>query len=136
MFRSIRFWSPAQNFSLALFVFMNPLLEIAGRPAMMALFLGSLMPIVHTHAGLTDLPVDITDAARAVGLRAAVSSSVWHMRSAIRLCRHRAAFHHHRLTPGLAGLFSSPKTILTKFASYKAGHMTALALDQFAIPSN
>ena len=94
MFRSIRPWSPAQNFSLALFVFMNPLLEIGGPPAMMALFLYSLMPIVHTHAGLTGLPVDITDAARAVGLPAAVSSSVWHMRSAIRLRGYQSAGGH------------------------------------------
>lgn len=58
--------------SLALFVFMIPLLGIGGPPAMMALFLYSLMPIVrNTHAGLTDIAVDVTESARAIGLPAA-----------------------------------------------------------------
>ncbi|MCZ6605860.1 MAG: ABC transporter permease subunit [Alphaproteobacteria bacterium] len=55
--------------SLALFVFMIPLLGIGGPPAIMALFLYSLMPIVrNTHAGLTDIGTDILESARAMGL--------------------------------------------------------------------
>ncbi len=43
--------------SLALLVFMIPLLGIGGPPAMVALFLYSLLPIVrNTHAGLNDIP--------------------------------------------------------------------------------
>jgi osmoprotectant transport system permease protein len=55
--------------SLALFVFMIPLLGIGGPPAIMALFLYSLLPIVrNTHAGLHDIPLDIRESAMAVGL--------------------------------------------------------------------
>ena len=55
--------------SLALFVFMIPLLGIGGPPAMMALFLYSLLPIVrNTHAGLSDIPPDIIESADAIGL--------------------------------------------------------------------
>lgn len=55
--------------SLALLVFMIPLLGIGGPPAIVALFLYSLLPIVHnTHAGLTDVPGSIRDSARALGL--------------------------------------------------------------------
>lgn len=55
--------------SLALLVFMIPLLGIGGPPAMVALFLYSLLPIVHnTHAGLTDISPPLLDSARAIGL--------------------------------------------------------------------
>jgi osmoprotectant transport system permease protein len=55
--------------SLALLVFMIPLLGIGGPPALMALFLYSLLPIVrNTHAGLNNLPVSIRESARALGL--------------------------------------------------------------------
>ena len=55
--------------SLALFVFMIPLVGIGGPPAMLALFLYSLLPIVrNTHAGLTGIPTDIVEAGRAIGL--------------------------------------------------------------------
>ncbi len=55
--------------SLALLVFMIPLLGIGGPPAMVALFLYSLLPIVHnTHAGLTDISGELLDSARAIGL--------------------------------------------------------------------
>lgn len=55
--------------SLALLVFMIPLLGIGGPPAIVALFLYSLLPIVHnTHSGLTDVPPGIGDSARALGL--------------------------------------------------------------------
>lgn len=58
--------------SLALFVFMIPLLGIGGPPAMMALFLYSLLPIVrNTHAGLNDIPLSIRESAAALGLPAA-----------------------------------------------------------------
>lgn len=55
--------------SLALLVFMIPLLGIGGPPAMVALFLYSLLPIVrNTHAGLTDIPQPLRESADALGL--------------------------------------------------------------------
>jgi osmoprotectant transport system permease protein len=55
--------------SLALFVFMIPLLGIGGPPAVAALFLYSLLPIVrNTHAGLTGIPPEVRDSAEALGL--------------------------------------------------------------------
>ena len=55
--------------SLALFVFMIPLLGIGGPPAVMALFLYSLLPIIrNTHAGLAGIPADIIESAAAIGL--------------------------------------------------------------------
>lgn len=57
--------------SLALFVFMIPLLGIGGPPAMMALFLYSLLPIVrNTHAGLSDIALSTRESATALGLPA------------------------------------------------------------------
>ena len=55
--------------SLALFVFMIPLLGIGGPPAMLALFFYSLLPIVRsTHAGLSDIPAPIRESGEALGL--------------------------------------------------------------------
>lgn len=55
--------------SLALLVFMIPLLGIGGPPAVMALFLYSLLPIVrNTTAGLHDLPLSLRESAEALGL--------------------------------------------------------------------
>lgn len=55
--------------SLALFVFMIPLLGIGGPPAVAALFLYSLLPIVrNTYAGLTDIAAPIRESAQALGL--------------------------------------------------------------------
>jgi osmoprotectant transport system permease protein len=57
--------------SLALLVFMIPLLGIGGPPAILALFLYSLLPIVrNTHAGLQDIPTSIRESALALGLPA------------------------------------------------------------------
>ena len=57
--------------ALALLVFMIPLLGIGGPPALAALFLYSLLPIVrNTHAGLTDLPPPLMESAEALGLTA------------------------------------------------------------------
>jgi len=57
--------------SLALLVFMIPLLGIGGPPALVALFLYSLLPIVrNTYSGLTDIPQDIRESAIALGLPA------------------------------------------------------------------
>ena len=56
--------------SLALLVFMIPVLGIGGPPAMMALFLYSLLPIVrNTYSGLMDIPPAIRESAIALGLR-------------------------------------------------------------------
>ena len=56
--------------SLALLVFMIPLLGIGGPPAIAALFLYSLLPIVrNTHSGLTSIPTPLTESADALGLR-------------------------------------------------------------------
>ena len=55
--------------SLALFVFLIPVLGIGGPPAVVALFLYSLLPIIrNTHAGLNDIPPAITESAQALGL--------------------------------------------------------------------
>jgi len=55
--------------SLALLVFMIPLLGIGGPPALVALFLYSLLPIVrNTLSGLSDIPRDIRESALALGL--------------------------------------------------------------------
>jgi len=55
--------------SLALLVFMIPLLGIGALPAMVALFLYSLLPIVrNTHAGLTNIPASLRESAEALGL--------------------------------------------------------------------
>lgn len=55
--------------SLALLVIMVPLLGIGAAPAIVALFLYSLLPIVrNTVTGLTGIPDEIRDSARAIGL--------------------------------------------------------------------
>lgn len=55
--------------SLALLVFMIPLLGIGGPPAIAALFLYSLLPIVrNTASGLLDIPPSIANSAVALGL--------------------------------------------------------------------
>lgn len=57
--------------SLALLVFMIPLLGIGGPPAIVALFLYSLLPIVrNTYSGLHDVPAGIRESAAALGLSA------------------------------------------------------------------
>ena len=57
--------------SLAMFVFLIPLLGIGAPPAIAALFLYSLLPIVrNTYAGLRDIPPSIIESARALGLPA------------------------------------------------------------------
>jgi osmoprotectant transport system permease protein len=56
--------------SLALLVFMIPLCGIGTAPALLALFLYGLLPIVRaTHAGLTQIPPQLTESALALGLR-------------------------------------------------------------------
>lgn len=55
--------------SLAVFVFMIPLFGIGAKPAIAALFLYSLLPIVrNTHAGLTGIPLELRETAAAIGL--------------------------------------------------------------------
>jgi len=55
--------------ALAMFVFMIPLLGIGAAPAIAALFLYSLLPIVrNTYAGLHDIPIELQDSAEALGL--------------------------------------------------------------------
>jgi osmoprotectant transport system permease protein len=55
--------------ALALLVFMIPLLGIGAAPAIAALFLYALLPIVrNVHAGLTGIPAELRDAARALGI--------------------------------------------------------------------
>jgi osmoprotectant transport system permease protein len=55
--------------SLALLVFMIPLLGIGGPPAITALFLYSLLPIVrNTYTGIRDIPRSIMESASALGL--------------------------------------------------------------------
>ncbi|MCY7314032.1 MAG: ABC transporter permease subunit, partial [Pseudoxanthomonas sp.] len=55
--------------SLAVFVFMIPLFGIGAKPAIAALFLYSLLPIVrNTHAGLTGILLELRETAAAIGL--------------------------------------------------------------------
>ena len=55
--------------SLALLVFMIPLLGIGARPAIAALFLYGLLPIVRsTHAGLVGIAPELRESAAALGL--------------------------------------------------------------------
>jgi osmoprotectant transport system permease protein len=55
--------------SLALLVFMIPLLGIGAPPAIVALFVYSLLPIVrNTHAGLRGVPAPLREVAQALGL--------------------------------------------------------------------
>jgi osmoprotectant transport system permease protein len=57
--------------SLALLVFMIPWLGIGEKPAMVALFLYSLLPIVrNTASGLRDIPASLRESAEALGLPA------------------------------------------------------------------
>jgi osmoprotectant transport system permease protein len=55
--------------SLALLVFMIPLFGIGALPAIAALFVYSLLPIVrNTHAGIKNIPAPLMESARAIGL--------------------------------------------------------------------
>lgn len=55
--------------SLALFVFMIPLLGIGGPPTIVALFIYSLLPIVrNTYSGLHDIPAPLRESAQVIGL--------------------------------------------------------------------
>ncbi|MGO9831341.1 MAG: glycine betaine ABC transporter substrate-binding protein [Myxococcaceae bacterium] len=55
--------------SLALLVLMIPLLGIGARPAIAALFLYGLLPVVrNTHAGLTSISGELQEAAEALGV--------------------------------------------------------------------
>jgi osmoprotectant transport system permease protein len=55
--------------SLALLVFMIPLLGIGDAPAIVALFFYSLLPIVrNTYTGLHDIPLSLRESAAALGL--------------------------------------------------------------------
>lgn len=55
--------------SLALLVFMIPLIGIGSWPAIIALFLYSLLPIVrNTYSGLEDIPLHIKESAEVLGL--------------------------------------------------------------------
>jgi osmoprotectant transport system permease protein len=55
--------------SLALLVFLIPLLSTGGKPAIAALFLYSLLPIVrNTYLGLRDIPPALIESADALGL--------------------------------------------------------------------
>ena len=55
--------------SLALLVFMIPWLGIGAKPALVALFLYSLLPIVrNTATGLRDIPASLRESAEALGL--------------------------------------------------------------------
>ncbi|MFW6163583.1 MAG: glycine betaine ABC transporter substrate-binding protein [Planctomycetota bacterium] len=57
--------------ALALLVFMIPLVGIGGLPAMVAVFLYSLLPTVrNTHAGLQGIPLSARESAAALGLPA------------------------------------------------------------------
>ncbi len=57
--------------SLALFVFLIPLLGIGGPPTIVALFIYSLLPIIrNTYSGLHDIPAAIRESAQVIGLPA------------------------------------------------------------------
>jgi osmoprotectant transport system permease protein len=55
--------------SLALMVFLIPVLGLGGPPAIVALFLYSLLPILrNTYTGLRDIPLSIRESAEALGM--------------------------------------------------------------------
>ncbi len=55
--------------SIALLGFMIPLLGIGAKPAIAALFLYALLPIIrNTYTGITGVPVAITEAAKGMGM--------------------------------------------------------------------
>jgi osmoprotectant transport system permease protein len=57
--------------SIVLLVLLIPVLGVGDRPAIAALFIYSLLPIVrNTHAGLRDVPRSLVESAEAVGLPA------------------------------------------------------------------
>lgn len=71
--------------SLALFVFMIPLLGIGGPPAIVALFLYSLLPIVrNTHAGLRGIYPGVLESAAAIGLEPRASLRIVELPLAMR----------------------------------------------------
>lgn len=71
--------------SLALFVFMIPLLGIGGPPAIVALFLYSLLPIVrNTHAGLHGIDSGVLESAAAIGLEPRASLRIVELPLAMR----------------------------------------------------
>ena len=56
--------------SIVLLVLFIPLLGVEGRPAIAALFLYSLLPIVrNTHAGMKEIPASLLESADAIGLK-------------------------------------------------------------------
>ncbi|NKB38783.1 MAG: ABC transporter permease subunit [Gammaproteobacteria bacterium] len=60
--------------SLALFVFLIPVLGIGGPPTVVALFIYSLLPIIrNTYSGLHDIPAAIRESALVIGLPAGAS---------------------------------------------------------------
>ena len=65
--------------SMALLAFLVPLLGVGAGPALIALFLYSLLPIVrNTYTGLTTLPGNLSEAAEAIGLTP--HSQLWWVR--------------------------------------------------------
>jgi osmoprotectant transport system permease protein len=55
--------------SLAMLVFLIPVFQLGAKPAIVALFLYSLLPIVrNTYAGLHDIPRPLRESAEALGL--------------------------------------------------------------------
>ncbi|MGM9478154.1 ABC transporter permease/substrate-binding protein [Pedobacter sp. GSP4] len=55
--------------SIALLGFMIPVLGIGAKPAIVALFIYALLPIIrNTYTGITGINADITEAARALGM--------------------------------------------------------------------
>jgi osmoprotectant transport system permease protein len=65
--------------SLALLAFLVPWLGIGAPPALIALFLYSLLPIVrNTYTGLTTIPANLAEAAEALGLSPA--AQLWRVR--------------------------------------------------------
>lgn len=63
--------------SLALLVILIPLLGVGPAPAICALFLYSLLPIVrNTYAGLHEIPLDIHESAQALGLSSSARLSL------------------------------------------------------------
>jgi len=71
--------------SLALFVFLIPLLGIGGPPTIAALFIYSLLPIIrNTYSGLHDIPVSIRESAQAIGLKSSARLKIVELPMAIR----------------------------------------------------
>lgn len=114
--------------SLALFVFMIPLLGIGERPAIAALFLYSLLPIVrNTYTGITDIPSPIRDSAEVMGL------SRWNMLLWIELPLSTRAIFAGIKTAAVINVGTATLAALIGAGGYGQPILTGIRLDDLGL---